>query len=108
MTRNLPLDLYELLLKYSPAHAERWNALFIRDELHWPSGELPSVEEQIQTMNNFWRHQLGMLNVDTIKVRSFLIDNISPDYWIQNFEKYVLKTVLKHTLPCHINSQYQG
>lgn len=99
-TRNLAIELLELLQRHSQEHAERWKALFMDEYTHW-NNALPLENDQISTINEFWRIQLGMLEIDTIQVRSYLIDDISPDFWMDNFKRYILDTVLQHTLPWH-------
>lgn len=97
--RNLADEVYQLLLPHSITHAECWHALFMESYPQW-STSIPEEKDQCQLINAFWRHQLGMVNENTIKERSFLIDDVCADFCIDNFKKYVLPTVLKLPVPC--------
>lgn len=54
---------------------------------------------QMKWLNSYWQKHLGLLDVDTINVRSKLIGDIKPEYWISNFNRYVLNTVVTHGVP---------
>lgn len=97
--RDLAAELYERIKLRSVDRAELWKHMFIEAHPNWASGQLPSVERQIVEMSNFWRMQLGMLDADTINLRSTIVDTVSPDIWLQNFEKYLMDVVVSQPIP---------
>lgn len=54
---------------------------------------------QIPELNHYWRMVFGVINEDTLKERSCLIDNVTADIWLVNFRRYVLDSILKYGLP---------
>jgi len=97
--RDIAGELFARLQSRSPNHAERWKALFINQHRAWTHGPLPSVNVQIREINEFWRVQLGMLTSDTMYARSCIMDNLDPDIWLRNFERYVMEVVLYEPIP---------
>ena len=97
--RDLAAELYERIKLRSVDRAELWKHMFIEAHPNWASGQLPSVERQIIEMSNFWRMQLGMLDADTINLRSTIVDTVSPDIWLQNLEKYLMNVVVSQPIP---------
>jgi len=97
--RDLASEIFSRLQSRSPNHAERWKALFINQHPGWTHGPLPAVNEQIREINEFWRMQLGMLTSDTLHARSCIMDNLDPDVWLRNFERYVMNAVLFEPIP---------
>lgn len=79
--------------------ATRFESMFISTHPAWVYGPLPLLAQQIAELNWFWRLNLGLLSNDTICERSALIDNIDSNVWLDNFEKYVLPTVVNEELP---------
>ena len=87
------------LAKHSSSAAERFQSLFLQVHPGWIYGPLPSMDQQTRELNRFWRLNLGMLSVNTFSERSSLINDIQPEYWLDNFERYVLPTVIENQLP---------
>lgn len=94
-TRDVAVELYNLLYTHSKDHAERLRSGFIETRT------LPLLDEdkQIQQLNQFWRYELGSLPIDTIKERSALCESVSVEVWIANFKKYIFPTIVKYTCP---------
>lgn len=99
VARDLAGELFARLQLRSPSHAERWKALFINQHPGWTHGPLPAVNAQIREINEFWRIQLGMLTADTLYARSCIVDNLAPDVWLRNFDRYVMSAVLFEPIP---------
>lgn len=97
--RDLAAELYERIKLRSPECANKWKHLFIEAHPSWATGQLPSVEQQIVEMSDFWRVQLGMMDYDTINLRNKIVDSVSPDIWLQNFERYLMDVVVGKPLP---------
>lgn len=81
----------QILEKESPQVAENWLK-------HYPSGNYP-FEMEVVYVNNYLRHQLGQLPVDTIEERECLVDNITERDWLRHFERSVAMTIVVHGLP---------
>lgn len=92
--RNISNELYDLLKYYSNDHADRFKALYI-DNIRPDMSEV----DQIRSLNTYWRIQLGMLNKNTIQVRSCLVDDIPADMWLFNFKNYIIGEVVKNSVP---------
>lgn len=92
--RDLAHELFSRLRHRSVVHAERFEALFINQHPGWTHGPLPSLIQQMRAMNEFWRVQLGLLDSDTLYVRSCIVDGLNVEDWLRNFERYVMDTVL--------------
>lgn len=60
-----------------------------------------SAHNELEALNRYWRHQLGMLNIDTTFERGLLIDCEDFESWLQHFRQYVIVVIVKHNLPFH-------
>jgi len=58
-----------------------------------------SVEQQIHSLNVFWREQLGLAPVNTIEVREYLIDHCTLQDWLRMFALHVAPVVVQLGLP---------
>jgi hypothetical protein len=88
------VDLLEnVIATQSPDAAERFRRLFKRF-----AGRYQGVDE-IGLLNRFWRTQLGILNVNTIREREWLVDDVDGNTWVMFFQNNVLPTVLREDLP---------
>lgn len=90
---NVYRAVYECLNRHSAVAAIGWRSKFPLESA------VVSVAEQQRNVNTFWRLQLGLLTVNTIKERECLVDEMSFTTWIKDFEKYVVPTIIKHQLP---------
>jgi hypothetical protein len=97
--RDLADELFQQLQRRSPEHALRWRLLFINKHTGWVGGSKLTHEQQIHEINEFWRVELGLLNTNTLNARSCIIEDISPDIWLRNFNRYVMDVILTDTLP---------
>lgn len=95
-SRNLALDLYERMKVRSPLQASRWYQLFTSHPNSWTETNVPNMDIQMRTINTFWHTQLGMMETNTLHVRRCIIEGISPDIWLQNFERYVMPLLLEN------------
>jgi hypothetical protein len=99
IARDLAAELFARLQSRSPEHAERFRALFTNQHPGWSAGNLPPHDVQIREINEFWRIQLGMLSEDTLHARSCIVDNLEPDVWLSNFDRYIMEAVLYQPIP---------
>lgn len=57
------------------------------------------VGNDIRSLNQYFRVQLGKAPVDTRSERECLIDDLSPSMWLKYFESNVLGTLVRFKLP---------
>lgn len=95
---DLAAETYDLLYGVSQDRAESFRAIF--QSQHGDQFKLLSTDDQIIQLNNFWRIQLGLVNVDTLDTRRYLYDNISARDWLSNFKRFILNAIAKYSLPC--------
>lgn len=93
---DLKQEIYELLNKASPASAQSWLMLYTANNSD------RSFQEQVVTVNSFWRVQLGLLTESTINEREYLMEGLTVDQWLMRFERYVIPTIVRHNLPRRI------
>lgn len=89
-TDNLIGSVADAIASTDPAAAMR----FTRD-----INASGTPEDQIKTMNRYWRGQLSALPQSTISERTCLIDDIRPADWMRHFRQRVLPVILAHSLP---------
>lgn len=53
----------------------------------------------LNSLNRYWRLELGSLTKDTIDERECLIDNLDETIWLSHFTKTVLPTIVEFNLP---------
>lgn len=97
--RNLAAELSGRLQARSPEHAQRFEVMFMSRHAIWQQGQLPPEDEQMRIINDFWRVQIGLLDTDTISVRSCLVDGLDAGVWLRNFDRYVAQYVTQYPLP---------
>lgn len=98
--RDLAAELFSRLRHRSASHAERFETLFTRQHPGWQQHQLPSANEQMWAMNEFWRVQLGLLQQDTLHARSCIMDDLEVEDWLRNFERHILDVILHQpTIP---------
>lgn len=90
---ELKQEIYDMLLRVSPACASQWRTLFLE-----PIEGRP-FQEQVVAVNSFWRVQLGMLKESTINEREYLMNDLTVDQWLLRFERHVVPTIVRHQLP---------
>lgn len=95
-SRNLALELYERMKVRSPHQASRWYHLYTSQEGQGSNVTIPDMSVQMKSINLFWHTQLGMMSQNTLHIRRCIIDGISPDIWLQNFERYVMPVLLEN------------
>lgn len=87
---NFKTQVYDALMERSEFAAKLFDRTF-----HHPSRtQEPPVALLINDLNQYWRIQLGSLNVDTINARSALIDTDDFPKWLSWFKQYVLPTAV--------------
>lgn len=91
---NLYREVYNLLCDRDTILAERYYSKFSAD-IELTKGKVDQVAE----LNHYWRIVFGLMNEDTLKERSCLVDHIPAEVWLDNFKRYVLDSVLKFGLP---------
>lgn len=64
----------------------------------WP-GEVTSYQEEVRYVNEYLRHQLGVLPVNTITERECLRDDLDEERWLQLFAEIVAPSIIIHGLP---------
>ncbi len=89
---NLVQVIYHLIAEQNPYSATRWldTAPVIKRQ---------SLHEQVVLINRYWREELGMLTIDTTKLRLQLSDDTEPNAWLSNFEQYLIPFILTYHLP---------
>ena len=92
MTMDLIAEVRKRLNAADPSLAARFDIAF-------KDSNGMSEERQMAELNDYWRHQFGLLTECTIEVRSKLVDNIQADWWLSNFDRYVIKKAVKYGLP---------
>ena len=97
--RDLAGELFQHLQRRSPDHAVRWKALFINKHPGWSGTQLLALDAQMHEINEFWRMELGLLDINTLDARSAIVEDVHPDIWLRNFDRYVLDVILADTLP---------
>lgn len=88
---TLTQAVHNKLLEASPELAARFRVTFNAHGL--------TPEQEMLELTEYWHHQFGLLNIDTLEVRSKLINNIKPEWWLSNFDNYVIKYVIKYNIP---------
>lgn len=58
-----------------------------------------STTEELHSLNQYMRIQLGKAPVDTLDERGCLADDLSPTMWLKYFEVHVLPTLVRFNLP---------
>lgn len=104
LARNLAAELHGRLRNRSPDHAQRFEVMFMSRHAQWQLGALPPESEQMRIINDFWRVQIGLMDNDTLTIRSCLVDGLDPNVWLRNFDRYVAQYVTQYALPsqpCH-------
>lgn len=98
--RNLAFELHELIKAQSPDCAQRWMSLFIeRDPVKWQFSPALPEDTQMVEINAYWRWVIGLENVDTLQARSCIIDGLSYDHWISNYQRFVIPVIVQLNLP---------
>jgi hypothetical protein len=94
MKRNLTIHqiIFGMLEEQSPEAARRWHTMS-------PIVQVEDDNQAIQAANQFWRIQLGSLDVSTVDERQCLVDTIGTDAWLYDFAGYVMPVILKNNLP---------
>jgi hypothetical protein len=64
----------------------------------WP-GEVSSYQEEVRYVNEYLRHQLGILPVNTIYERECLRDDLDEEKWLELFKTKVAPSIVIHGLP---------
>lgn len=91
---NGAFDLLEKTISnHSLDAAERFRRLFKRF-----AGRNPGIPE-IVLLNRFWRQQLGVLTINTLNEREWLVDDVDGVTWVQFFQNNILNTVIREDLP---------
>lgn len=92
---SVTLAVTNMIASYAPQLLVAWEVL-CRDRI------LPDVtnnSNEIVALNRFWRREFGALPFCTISLRMCLDDQMSPQDWIYNFNKYLLPVIIRHSLP---------
>lgn len=61
--------------------------------------ESETLDKELTNLNQFWRVQLGLLNIDTSSARECLIDDISREDWLRLFNEHVIPIIIEADLP---------
>lgn len=56
----------------------------------------------LNSLNRYWRLELGGIAKDTIDERECLVDNVDESVWLHNFATTVLPTIVSHRLPVSV------
>ncbi len=90
------MKLREKVAQILRQHNEALATLWLQ---HFWVGEVENFEEEVQHINGYLRHQLGLLPVNTIHERECLKDTVDEKVWLSTFESEVAPSIAIHGLP---------
>lgn len=87
---NISAEIKRRIALQSERDAELWGA-----QAPHIDGRI-SVKRQLAVINQFLRYRIGCLEESSIQVRMCLVDAISVDAWLAQFESEVIPFMLMH------------
>jgi hypothetical protein len=90
-------NLNEIVAHILGTHNNLLQALWLA---HSPIKTSEGYPTDLKKINAFLRLQLGLLPVDTYKVRECLTNEPVPSDWIEGFEEEIAPVIAQYGLPC--------